>query len=356
MATQATLVESRMLKLQPIATFPGMRALAWDGNVLYASRGYKLYSAKMTAEIRWRQVAEYRPRWWRNLTSRFPLSSRLVRDGFHAVTILPHGGIIAAVPGAIVTLRKRETQFNVSHRIARGTRPLHITATPCGRVFWGEYFDNPARDEVHIYASDDDGSTWNIAYTFGHGSIRHIHNIVYDKWADCLWIFTGDYGNECRILRASSDLGKVNEVIAGNQQARAVAAVITEEGIYFASDTPLEQNSIYHLDRRGKIRKLLAIPSSSIYGCRAGNALFFSTMAEPSTVNSDNMAALFGSTAGDSWQQVAGWRKDHWSMKFFQYGNAFLPDGENTSEILAVSTIAVEKADLQTFLWRISAN
>ena len=38
-------------------------------------------------------------------------------------------------------------------RIPRGTRPLHMTATPDGRVFFGEYFDNDERDEVHIYTS-----------------------------------------------------------------------------------------------------------------------------------------------------------------------------------------------------------
>ena len=77
--------------------------------------------------------------------------------------------------------------------------------TPDGYVYWGEYFDNPHRDEVHIYASTDHGLTWNVAYTFPQGAIRHVHNIVYDKWEDCLWVLTGDNGPECRILKASCD-------------------------------------------------------------------------------------------------------------------------------------------------------
>src|SRR6266568_561782 len=355
MATQVALVESRTLKLEPIETFPGMRALAWDGDVLYASRGYQLYLARMTAaEIRWRPVAEYRPEWWRNLACRAALSSRLLRDGFHALTVLPNGNIVAAVPGAIATLRSGETEFQVFHRVVRGTRPLHITAIPSGRVFWGEYFDNPARDEVHIYASDDDGSTWNVAHTFGKGSIRHVHNIVYDKWDDCLWVFTGDYQSECRILRASADCKEMDEVVGGNQQARAVAAIVTEGGIYYASDTPLERNYIYHLDRRGRITEVSTIPSSSIYGCETRNAIFFSTMVEPSQLNNSRRVTLFGSLAGEGWQPLADWHKDRWPKKLFQYGNAFLPDGENTSDMLAVSTIAVENADLQTSIWRTS--
>jgi len=357
MATEPLLVESGTLKLELAGAFPGLRALAWDRDVLYASRGYELYSAEMSCrEIEWQPVARYRPQWWRNLTCRTALSFRLVRDGFHALAVLPHGNLVVAVPGAIATLPLGETEFRISHRLERGTRPLHIAATPDGRAFWGEYFDNPSREEVHIYASLDGGLTWHVAHTFGKRSIRHVHNIVYDLWEDCLWIFTGDYGRECRILRASLsrflDSQVLDEVVGGNQQARAVAAVVTEGGVYFASDTPLEQNYIYHLDRRGRVRRLSSIPSSSIYGCKNRNGIFFSTMIEPSQVNHTRNVTVLGSDNGATWRPLADWRKDRWSMKFFQYGNAFLPDGENTSDLLAVSTMAVDEADLQTSTWR----
>jgi len=49
-----------------------------------------------------------------------------------------------------------------------------------------------------------------------------------------------------------------------------------------------------------------------------------------------------------------GWRKDRWSMKYFQYGNAFLPDGENSTDLLAATTIAVQGADLRTSIWQTS--
>lgn len=350
-------MKRRPLSLEQVATFSGMRALAWDGDILYASRGYTLYSAPIAKpKIQWTRVAQYRPEWWRNLTSGTALSSRLVRDGFHALAVLSEGNLIAAVPGMIVTLPSGEEQFRISHRLTRGTRPLHIAASHDGRAFWGEYFDNPGRSEVHIYASTDGGLTWSVAYTFDKGSIRHVHNVVFDKWENCLWIFTGDYGNECRILRASLNFEVIDEVLAGNQQARAVAVVITEHGLYFASDTPLEQNYIYHLDRRGNVRTLSVISSSSIYGCRNQSGIFFSTMVEPSEVNPATSVTLVGSEDGAIWETLADWRKDRWSMKFFQYGNAFLPDGNNTTDLLAVSTIAVEDADLETSIWRIRAD
>jgi hypothetical protein len=330
-----------------------LRALAWDGDVLYAARGYELLAARAESpQFKWRTVGRYRPEWWRSFASRNRLSFRLVRDGFHALAILPAGNIVAAVPGAIATLSGGVADFRVTHRLERGTRPLHITATPDGRVFWGEYFDNPARDEVYIYASLDQGMTWEDAYVFPKGSIRHVHNVQYDRWENCLWILTGDYDAECRLLRASLDFATVDEVVAGSQQTRAVAAVVNEDGLYFATDTPLEQNFIYYLRRRGTMERMGTLPSSSIYACRSRSGMFFSTMVEPSQVNSGRSVELFGSSDGTDWESLASWEKDRWSMKFFQYGNAFLPDGENATGLVAVSTVAVRSGDLQTSIWK----
>ncbi len=336
------------------ARFPGLRALAWSGHQLYASRGYQLVRAKIqnaSDTLPWQPVAHFRPTLKRRLSVANRLTARLLRDGFHALAVLPSGGLVAAVAGAIVTLRPNESEFRVTHAITRGTRPLHITAVPQGAVFWGEYFDNASRDEVHIYGSTDGGTTWAVAYTFPRGAIRHVHNIVYDHWENCLWVLTGDYGDECRILRASFDFSRVEAVLQGNQQARAVALVPMEDGLYFTTDTPLESNYVYRLGRRGELTRLAQISGSSIYGCSVGDRVFFSTMVEPSEVNRDQHVRIFGGRGSGSWQFLLAWPKDRWSMRFFQYGNAFLPDGSNTTLYLAVSTIAVEQDDMATSLW-----
>ena len=331
-----------------------MRALAWDEDVLYASRGYDLLQTKLhSGNVIWETVGHYQPEWWRNVSSQSRLTSRLFRDGFHALAVLPTKHLVAAVPKAIITLAPGETEFRISHRVVRGTRPLHIAAAPTGHLFWGEYFDNPQRDEVHVYASTDRGATWNIAYTFPKGAIRHVHNIVYDEWENCLWVLTGDDGPECQILKAACDFHSVETVMSGNQQARAVALVPTPDALYFSSDTPFEANHVYRLDRRGKLEKLTGLSGSSIYGCRVGNAIFFSTMVEPTRVNRDQNARLYGAIEGRDWQNPLSWKKDAWPMGLFQFGNVFLPDGRNPSNVLALTTVAVEEADLQTSLWNL---
>src|SRR5438270_2736402 len=102
-----------------------------------------------------------------------PVSRRLSCAG--VVAFRHHRG---AVPGAIATLRAHETEFRRTFSIVRGSRPLHITAVPSGGVFWGEYFDNADRDQVHIYGSADGGMSWDGGYTFSKSAIRHVHNIV----------------------------------------------------------------------------------------------------------------------------------------------------------------------------------
>jgi hypothetical protein len=342
------------VRLTPCAAFEDMRALFWQGETLYASRGYTLLrSAARTGLRTWEVLAQWNPQWWRNLTSRYRLSSRLVRDGFHALTALPSGVVIAAVPGAILTLSPGDRKFRCTHQIRRGTRPLHITTTPQGAVYWGEYFDNAERDAVRIFGSSDAGATWSIAYEFPQGAVRHVHNIVYDRWNDCLWVLTGDYGEECRVLRASCDFRKVEVILCGNQQVRAVAMVITGDFLYFATDTPLEANFVYRMDRTGALQKLAGISGSSIYGCSVGDAVFFTTMVEPSEANPDANVRVYGARGDLDWPSLVSWQKDPWPMRFFQYGNAFLPDGDNQSTYLAATTVAVEEADLTLHVFRV---
>ena len=77
-------------------------------------------------------------------------------------------------------------------------------------------------------------------------------------------------------------------------------------------------------------------------------------MIEPSDVNLSRYSVLVGSTDGKDWQTISSLRKDRWSMRLFQYGNIFLPDGENSTEFVAATSIAVENGDLQASVWRTS--
>jgi len=356
MASRALAPSTAELKLTQIASFERMRCLAWSGDVLYASRGYELFRISVRDREQGQRVGDYHAPSTRRFSSRFHLGSRLMRDGFHALAVLLSGDLIAAVPGAILRLAPGESEFKVTHQVQRGSRPLHFAAAPNGNVFWGEYFDNRKREEVYIYGSSDRGESWDVAYVFARRGIRHVHNIVYDRWDDRFWVLTGDEGRECRIMRASTDFKDVDVVLCSGQQTRAAALTISKEAVFFSSDSPHEPNHIYRLDRRGNLASVAEISSSSIYACRAGSGIFFSTMAEPSIVNVQNEVNVYGSFDGWQWTEQLHWHKDPWPMRYFQYGNAFLPDGENESDLLAVSTLGVNGAQGELSLWRVQSS
>src|ERR1700740_3294906 len=113
------------------ARFPGLRALAWSGDRLYASRGSQLVCARihdLAGSLTWQPVAAFRSAWMLRLSVRNRLIARIFRDGVHALAVLPSGGLVAAVAGAIFTLRANEREFRVTHTVTRRTRPFHITA------------------------------------------------------------------------------------------------------------------------------------------------------------------------------------------------------------------------------------
>ena len=76
-------------------------------------------------------------------------------------------------------------------------------------------------------------------------------------------------------------------------------------------------------------------------------------MVEPSEVNPDQIVRIYGGSIAQGWHPLLAWRKDRWPMALFQYGNAFLPDGVNTTPYLAVTTIAVEENDTVTSLYNV---
>ncbi len=339
------------LRLEPLARYPGLRVLGWQAGVLYAARGYEVLRW-MPASLAWESAGEFDPGLLRRWASQARLADRLTRGGCHGIARVGDGALVASFPGVIALRRAGTLRFDPVLDVPRGRRPLAIASTPGGRVYFGEYFSNRGRDAVHVYGSHD-GERWEIVYTFPRQSIRHVHTITYDPHGGCLWVLTGDDGDECRILRASPDWSSVDVVVAGGQQARAVALVPLPEGIYYASDTEREANYIYRLDRGGTSARLAPIAASSFYGCRVGRALFFSTGVEPSRVNNGRDAVLYASADGTEWETVLRWPHDGWHLRLFGYANIVLPSGDNDGDILAATGTAVRREDAVTHLWRV---
>jgi hypothetical protein len=217
----------------------------------------------------------------------------------------------------------------------KGSRPLFICLSDEGDIYFGEYFDNQQRDVVKIYQSTDKGESYQVAYTFPPKTIRHIHGIFQDPFTSQIWVTTGDYDHESAIWNTEDKFQNLEQVMGGEQKYRAVQLIFTKEYIYYGSDSPLEPNYLYRLNKQTRIvERLQEVQGSVFYGCLVGSKFFFATVAEPSEVNKDPYVYIWGSEDGRAWKVLKKYRKDPLPMKLFQYGQIHFPRGENKTDTL----------------------
>jgi len=350
-STAATPAAATRPAPQPIRTFPRLRGLAWYGSTLLASQTYTLLSADVSDSApQWRIVASYRPAWWRNLTASMRLSYRFFNDGFQALAALPTGHLVASVPGAIISVAPGESEFHITQEIRSGSPPRSIVATREGKIFWCAHQETSGGRQCCLYASPDRGWTWDMAHTFPN-SIIGIRGLVHDDWDNCLWILADEESPNCRVFRASLDCRIVETAISGSE-ARMGTCLPTREAIYFGSHTPAGSNHIFRLRRNGSLIKVANVDGPCVSACQVGPSIFFSTTPRPNNGGNSKAVQIYRSPDGDNWEEFLRWRKDLWPGAL-QSGCGFFPQGQNSADLLAVSTVGVSGLDLQTTLWRI---
>ncbi len=318
------------LSLQP-EVLGRFRVLHTAGRTVLASRGLDLFVSHDSA-CSFTHLARAWARQGQRALALTPLLSRLMRNGIHAALPLPDGGHVAIVRGAVMHRERDSDQFTVAHRVVRGTRPLSVCFVDGGNLYFGEYFNNAARDEVHIYSSVD-GRRWDVAFTFPRGAVRHVHGVVYDRYRRGLWVLTGDDGNEAAIWWTSDGFRTLEPVIRGCQAARAVSALPAPQGLLVPSDTPSEPNFVRRLDpHTGEMERLAYVPGSVFSVGRTRSLYLVSTALERSSVNVDSRVALYASADGETWAPVARFERDLELLNdkrgYLQYPMVLLPDGE----------------------------
>jgi len=336
---------------QPVHTFPRLRVLAWHRNVLFASHAYTLLSADFSEPApHWSIAGFFRPAGWRNLTSSARLSLRLFGDGFYALAVLPTGHLVASVPGAIISLAPGDTEFHVTHEIKFGRPPQKFVVTDDRKIFWSGHVETSERSEACLYTSPDRGLTWEVVHPFPRGVAAGIRGLVHEEWDNCLWIFAEDEGPNCKVFRASLDFQVVEVAISG-REAQMAACVPTRDAIYFGTHLA-GANHILRLRRNGSLIKVASIDGPVLCGCQVGNSILFSTVAKANSASVGSRVKVCRSPDGDNWEEFLQWKKDFWP-DVFQSGCAFLAEGNNSTDLLAVTTVAVAGADLEMTLWRI---
>ncbi|TDY02689.1 hypothetical protein [Thiohalophilus thiocyanatoxydans] len=316
---------------------PG-RVVFVSGERILAARGSLFFESKDSGAT-WKQVVDLPMSHYEKAIMSSRLFCRLLRKGVHHLAIRDSCMLIVANRNTYYS------QAGVTSNLGRlnGSRPLSLCSTN-NAFYYGEYRSNPERSPVHIWKLREYEKHWQNVWRFS--GIRHVHGVFHDPYENTLWVTTGDMDHEAGIWRTDDDFCTLRKVAGGSQRFRAVQLLFTNEYIYFGSDAPDEKNYIYRMDRKGQnVEKLAAVESSVFYGCKVGEYLFFSTAVEPSQVNTTRHAEVWGSADGENWQVVRRFKKDIWSMKYFQYGQVLFPGGPGDGSNLWMTPFSVEYAD-----------
>lgn len=210
-------------------------------------------------------------------------------------------------------------------------------------LYFGDYFDNPGKDEVRIWRRSTEGE-WDVAYRFGKGEIDHIHAIVPDPYRQCLWILTGDFDSGAALWQARADFTGVRPVLRGDQLYRATWLYPTPNALYYATDTQLEQNHLCRLapssDNVWQVERVCRLPGSSIYGAPVPGGFLLSTAVEPGMPSGRLIPDLLERQPGPgiegtrafvyqlapdgSCAEILAAEKDMWPLRLMQFGTFHL--------------------------------
>jgi hypothetical protein len=314
------------------------RVLHVDKEKIYCARGHKIFLSIDNGK-NWKEWASLPIPFWEKIIMSIPLLSRLFRKAIHHLVINEKLSLITVKNKSFIVENGKTSQIES----LRGSRPMVFCQSKNGIILYGEYRPNIEKKPVHIWQLDVHYKRWEPVWQFN--DVRHIHGVFQDPYTDDFWVTTGDEDSESGIWCTHDNFITLQKVVSGSQQVRAVQLLFSPDFIYFGSDAPEEKNYIYRMRRNGSdIKPLIEVGSSIFYGCKIGDSFFFSSAVEPSKINSTNYVEIWYSDNGTHWVKFMEFKKDIWSMKYFQYGQILFPSGRVENNCLYFTLFATKNS------------
>jgi hypothetical protein len=252
----------------------------------------------------------------------------------------------------------------------RGDKPLyfskinHIKGFKSG-IYFGEYVMNHERSPIQIYRIENNELV--RVFTFEGGAIEHIHNLIPDPLANCVWILTGDFNEAAAIWKAEENFQKVEKIISGKQLYRSCYAYPIKDGLVYATDSQTDDNYLVELkyqNSRWQTTKLAQLNGPCIFGTALKNYHVIATSCEPNTTTNITFKDYFSNTPGEgilsnestlvaigvdnNVKEIRRFKKDRFPMILFQFGNIQLPYGNPYNNTLHGFGTALQGLDLET--------
>lgn len=324
----------------------GFKVLTVYSNYLLAARGYRIDKYSLDGE--WIEyVGTIKDKKFEKWAG-YKFTRRLMRAEITSLYELADGAMVAIAKKAIFRKEKNEQLFRKVFSVPRGSKPLNVCFSKEGKAYFGEYFQNIEKEDVHVYESDDDCRTWKIVYTFPKGNINHVHGLFFDHYTNRIWILTGDRENECIIGWTDDGFKTLHEELRGGQEYRSCQLFFYKDFIVYATDSQYIENEIRAINRKTlQISSLGKIQGSAIKGGQIGEFAYLSTTVEPSKVNNDKYSHLWVSRNGQEWKELFKVRKDRWPS-ILQYATIEFPHYYSIADKLYFSARAVKELDGKT--------
>ena len=256
----------------------------------------------------------------------------------------------------LVTAKRKVLVFTPEGKVVntwldfQGNKPSHQGAcvTPDGIVFFAEYVMNTNRDqEVRLFRSTDNGMSFQVVKIWPAGDIRHLHFVRWDSYENCLWLGTGDYGengSENRLYK-SADNGDNWELIGQySQDWRAIGVCFTKDALLWGTDAGSCPDTVHFvkMDRQTHKLEILADLEGPCHGCASykDGRVFFSTGVEGGENEKDRYARLKEYKDG---QLETLWevKKDIWPL-ILQYGVMRFPLGTENCDRVVFTAMALK--------------
>ncbi len=202
-----------------------------------------------------------------------------------------------------------------------------ICESPSGWTYIADYSANHARlERVRIHRSRD-LVTFETAWEFGPGQIRHVHALIRDPEDDRrIWVLTGDRDGESRILFTDDEFRSVQCFLDAGQMSRATDLVVRDGNVYWGMDSPTTPASLMVARKEQPLEThaLVELPGPTYYmGANEAGGAYLGTTVEPGPASKDRCAHLFGMRPDGLWEEVLKRRGDI----FPQHGILYFPKG-----------------------------
>lgn len=301
----------------------------------------------------------------KRIVSKVRLLERLFRLEPRAVVREKSGNILLSQKGNIFEICMTTGKIEKSHSFRMGmNNPLQMIELKGVENFetgvvYGEYWGNSKREEVCIYQK---GKEWKKKYAFPAGEVTHIHGIYPDTYRKGIIVLTGDENFESGIWMFTDDFQKREPIAVGKQKYRACVVYPEQEGILYATDTPLEKNQIVFLRDRNSFWQeeiLGELPGPCIYSKKIQmhkeeNLYMFVTSVEPDS-RIKGIPYLFSYKLGKGvekracqvivgnpqrgFEKITEMKKDIWPMGLFQFGNSQFVEGDEKKFLITPQSI-----------------